>query len=144
MSSLKWSIMKRCPTLRSTAFRLALVMIAPVINQTLAGCWGQTRLSTQESLTQTFSTDSQNLGHGQPERDVKEEPVVRRTEAAWQLGFGKLVSQLWQCCSSLCMQGSVPQAGCAGSEGEGCLFSFPCHATHDKKRHEKLKGLISF
>lgn len=139
------SIMKRLPNLRSTTCRLVLEMIFPVINQILAGCWGQTRLLTQGSLVQAFSTDSENLGHGQSERNVKEDPLMRRTEAEWQVRFGKLVYLLWQCCSQPVHQGfSAPGWLCAACEGEGYLFSFPCHATHDKKRHEKLKGLISF
>lgn len=136
------SITKRCPSLRSTTGRLVLVMIFPVTNHILAGCWGfQLRRVWFKHLALIHRIWGMVRLRGMWKKIPSWEGLKQNDRldlGSWCIYYGNAVP-------SLCIQGSVPQAGCVLSVRGRVVYSpSPCHATHDKKRHEKLKGLISF
>lgn len=86
-----------------------------------------------------FSTNSQDLGHGQSERNVKEDPLLlrRRMKQNDRLALGSWCVYCGNAVPSLCIQGSVPQAGCVLSVRGRVVYSpspvMPLMTRRDRK-----------
>lgn len=103
------SIMKRCPSLRSTTCRLVPVMIFPVINQILPRCWG---FQLRKVWFKHLAVIHRIWGMISLRGRWKMIPSWEGLKQNDRLGLGSWCIYYGNAVPSLCIQGAVPQAGC--------------------------------